>query len=109
MNGLVMKLNKFYGVRWFNSKYYTSVNTIDYVLNLKLVNQPDFYKFLIYELIETHFNFAELTRKLPFDKNFKRISSLKLHSLERAKLKYHLNKIRESNQHQIYIQEKNLI
>lgn len=100
---------KFYGIRWVNCQYYTSVNTIDYVLNLKLIDQPNFYKFLIYELIETNLNFAQLTKRLPFDKNFKRVSSLKLYNFEKAKLKYHLNKIRESNQHQIYIQEKNLI
>lgn len=100
---------KFYGVRWFDSDYYTSVNTVDYVLNLNLTNKPNFYKFLVYELIETDLTFSELTKKLPFDKNFKRVSSLKLHTFEKAKLKYHLNKVRESIQHQEYIQGKNLI
>lgn len=100
---------KFYIVKWFNSDYYTSVNTVDYVLNLDLINKPDFYKFLVYELVETDLSFAELTKRLPFDKKFKRVSSLKLHTFEKAKLKYHLNKVRESSQHQDYIRGKNLI
>jgi hypothetical protein len=88
-------LNKFYIVRWHDSHFYTSVNTVDYVLNLVNKERPIFYKFLIYELIETDYNFKELTLKLPFDKNFKRVPSIKLHTLEKLKFKYHLKKLKE--------------
>lgn len=90
-------LNKFYLVRWYDSEYYTSVNHVDYVLNIFNNKRPEFYKFLVYELIETEFSFKELTLRLPFNKNFKRVSVNKLHELEKAKLKYHFNKLKESN------------
>ena len=90
-------LNKFYAVRWYDSKYYTSVNHIDYVLELFNNARPEFYKFLVYELIETDYSFKDLTLKLPFDCTFRRISVNKLHDLEKAKLKYHLKKLKESN------------
>ena len=90
-------LNKFYVVRWYNSKYYTSVNHVDYVLDIFNKKRPEFYKFLVYELIETEYSFKELTLKLPFDKEFKRVSVNKLHNLEKAKLKYHFKKLKESN------------
>ena len=94
MSGVKL-LNKFYAVRWFDSKYYTSVNHVDYVMKLFDNPTPEFYKFLVYELIETEYSFKELTLKLPFDCNFNRVSVNRLHSAEKAKLKYHLNKLRE--------------
>lgn len=92
-----MSYNKFYAVRWFDSNYFTSVNTIDYVLQLQLADKPAFYKYLVYELIETPYTFKQLTLMLPFDRNFKTVSSLKLHAAEKAKMKYHFNKLREAN------------
>jgi len=92
-----MSCNKFYAVRWYDSNYYTSVNTVDYVLNLDLSTLPSFYKYLVYDLIVTDLNFDQLTLMLPFDNNFNRVSSLKLHQLEKAKMKYHFNKLREAN------------
>ncbi len=88
-------LNKFYIVRWYDSKYYTSVNTVDYVLDIFSKERPAFYNFLVYELIETSLTFREITLKLPFDKNLNRVSVNKLHSLEKSKFKYHLKKLRE--------------
>jgi hypothetical protein len=88
-------LNKFYAVRWYDSKYYTSVNHVDYVMTLFDSTKPEFYKFLVYELIETEYSFRELTLKLPFDCNFNRVSVNKLHYMERAKLMYHLRKLRD--------------
>lgn len=95
-----MNLNRFYIVRWFDSDYVTSVNTVDYVLDLKLSEKPIFYRYLVYELIETTYSFDQLTLMLPFDKHFKRVSSLKLHAAEKAKMKYHFNKLREANLYQ---------
>ena len=97
-----MSYNKFYAVRWFDSDYFTSVNTIDYVLRLNLSDKPVFYKYLVYELIDTTYSFKELTLMLPFDRQFKRVSSLRLHAVEKAKMKYHFNKLRESN---LYLQQ----
>ena len=91
--------NRFYIVRWFDSEYVTSVNPVEYVLNLTLSDKPVFYKFLIYELIETVYSFEQLTLMLPFDRQFKRVSSLKLHAAEKAKMKYHFNKLREANRY----------
>jgi hypothetical protein len=70
--------NRFYIVRWFDSEYVTS---------------------LIYELIETVYSFEQLTLMLPFDRQFKRVSSLKLHAAEKAKMKYHFNKLREASRY----------
>lgn len=90
-------MNKFYAVRWFDSEYYTSVNHVEYVFDILSTPRPDFYNFLIYELIETDLTFRELTLKLPFDKNLKRISVNKLQPVELAKLKYHIAALRKSN------------
>lgn len=92
-----MSYNQFYGVRWFDSNYFTSVNTVEYVMQLKLIDKPIFYRYLVYELIETTYSFKQLTLMLPFDTQFRRVSSLKLHSAEKAKMKYHFSKIREAN------------
>ena len=97
-----MNYNKFYAVRWFDSECFTSVNTVDYVMQLKLADKPMFYKYLVYELIDTTYSFKELTLMLPFDRQFKRVSSLRLHAVEKAKMKYHFNKLRESN---LYLQQ----
>lgn len=88
-------LNKFYIVRWYDSKYYTSVNTVDYVLDIFSKERPAFYNFLVYELIETSLTFREITLKLPFDQNLNRVSINNLHELEKAKFRYHLKKLRE--------------
>ncbi len=88
-------MNKFYAVRWYDSKYYTSVNTVEYVFDILSTSRPVFYKFLVYELIETPLSLSELTKKLPFDKSFDRVSVNRLHQMEKAKLKYHLRKLRE--------------
>ena len=90
-----LQLNKFYAVRWHDSTYYTSVNTVEYVFDMLSKPMPVFYKFLVYELIETQLSMSELTKKLPFDNNFNRVSVNRLHQLETAKLKYHLRKLRE--------------
>lgn len=83
-------------MRWFDSEYYTSINTVDYVKTLmKQKTRPTFYKFLIYELIETQYSFKDLTLKLPFDKNYNRISCTKLHKLELKKLKYHFKELKK--------------
>ena len=88
-------MNKFYAVKWYDSKYYTSVNTVEYVFDILSKSNPVFYKFLVYDLIETPLSIKELTLRLPFDENFKRISVNRLHCAEKAKLKYHLHKLRE--------------
>ena len=88
-------LNKFYIVRWYDSKYYTSVNTVEYVFDIFSKTRPEFYKFLVYELIETSLTFREITLKLPFDASLTRVSVNRLHSLEKAKFRYHLKKLRE--------------
>jgi hypothetical protein len=90
-------LNRFYAVRWYDSEYYTSVNHVEYVFDILKKERPEFYKFLVYELIETEYSFRDLTLKLPFDKTFKRVSVNKLHDLEKAKMKYHFKKLKESN------------
>jgi hypothetical protein len=99
-----MNYNKFYAVRWFDSECFTSVNTVDYVMQLKLADKPMFYKYLVYELIETPHSFKQLTLMLPFDRHFNRVSSLKLHAAEKAKMKYHFNKLREATHGQQQIQ-----
>lgn len=88
-------MNKFYAVKWYDSEYYTSVNTIEYVFDVLSKPRPVFYTFLVYDLIETPLSINELTRLLPFDKNHNRVSVNRLHNVEKAKLKYHLNKLRE--------------
>jgi hypothetical protein len=88
-------LDKFYAVRWYDSEYYTSVNTIEYVFDMLSKSRPIFYTFLVYDLIETPLSIKELNTRLPFDKNYNRVSVNKLHCVEKAKLKYHLRKLRE--------------
>lgn len=82
-------------MRWYDSKYYTSVNTIEYVSYIFSNPQPSFYSFLVYELIETTMTIEEINKRLPFDKDFNRVSVNKLHILEKAKFKYHLKELRK--------------
>lgn len=88
-------MNRYYIVRWYNSNYYTSVNDISYVKKLFNTSRPQFYNFLVYELIETNLTFKQLTLLLPFDRNLNKVSRSLLSKLELAKMKYHLKHLRE--------------
>ena len=96
-HGWKINLPRYYAVRWHDSPHYTSVNHVDYVLRLMSLPRPAFYGYLVYELIDTPLTFAQLTGMLPFDQSLCRVSSLRLHALEKAKLRYHLQQLRAAN------------
>lgn len=86
---------KMYFVRHYDSEIYTSVNSVKYVMELFQKPRPLFYNYLVYELVDTKLSFRDLTLLLPFDKELRKVSSLKLNQFERDILKYHLHKLRE--------------
>jgi hypothetical protein len=64
------------------------------VLDLLSKPRPAFYDYLVYDLIHTELSFKQLTLRLPFDASFTRVSTLRLHTLEYAKLRWHLKALR---------------
>lgn len=91
-------MTKYYRVRWFDSPYYNSVNTVDYVMKIMKSPRPLFYQYLVYELIESDLSFRDLTLLAPFDKDFRKVSRLKLNYYEKALMKYHYAKLREAKE-----------